>query len=329
MNKNNRSNEQSIVSVDMQQLKNHYYRLIEFCTEALLAHDEKIPERGIRITRQLIAGYPIEIVAEWHSLSKERVRQLFEKTIKQVRRDHVVMRKKLDEIQNENAQLKAENLLLREKLVHQSIPETSEEILALLQIETSKLALSKRTLNIFEKLNVENFGQIPKLDVHDLLATPNCGKKTITEIKQFLRNINLSLGMSFSQIVKELNKQDIYQVKQLIVSSEPKFTIELKGPIAIPDIDIPLPNNQGKKSPETMMELNLSNGFPRKHGLKWTEQEMDQIQEDYAIGLTIEEIALNAERTKISIIAKLTQLLGKDWITSDTYRDENGNVHLK
>lgn len=106
-----KSNKELVV-VNIKQLKEHYSRLIRLCTEALLSYGNELPEKELLITRQLIAGYPIQLMAEWHGISTERVRQLYERTIHHIKNNHTGLHKELVQLHNENAVLKEENLLL-------------------------------------------------------------------------------------------------------------------------------------------------------------------------------------------------------------------------
>lgn len=291
-----------------------------------------LTDRDLLITRQLIAGYPIELVAEWQGVSSERVRQLFERATYRIKKRHVGLHEEIDNLRKDNARLKEENLLLKDKLYEKNvtdIPNIKKEIGAILHLEAKKLKLSTRTQNVLESLSVDIFGQIPTLDVHELLATPNCGKKTITEIQQLLKKVNLNLGMSAIKVVDILEKQDLVWVREAIQSSEKESKKNFKECIEIPDINIPIVGKITKRTPTDIMEANLKNGLPKKHGLKWSSSDVEHIKYEYARGCTVRDIAISAQRTRGSIIAKLTQVLGSDWITADTYRDDDGHVHLK
>lgn len=318
--------------VNIRQLKEHYYRLFKFCTEALLSYEHEIPEREILITRQLIAGYPIQLVAEWQSTSTERVRQLYERAISHIKRSHMGLRKELEHLQNENVLLKEENLLLKNELAAKFVSgfsKISDKLSVILQTEIKDVALSRRTRNVLTILGVEVFRQIPTLNVHDLWLTPNCGKKTINEIKKFLKDINLSLEMTDSEVLEVLSHQKLEIVRERVLSSHERANKEIKGSIEIPEVVIPLHESSSseRKQPEDADHADAV--MPKNHGRRWSKADIERIQEDYAIGCTIEQIAKSVQRTNGAVIAKFNELFGTNWTTSDTYRDEKGFVRMK
>lgn len=328
----NIKSKKGLAVVDMKQLKEHYSRLIRFCTEALLSYEHEIPEREILITRQLIAGYPIQLVAEWHGTSTERVRQLYERAICHIKRSHTGQRKELEHLQNENVLLKEENLLLKNELAAKYVSgfsKISDELSVILQTEIKDVALSRRTRNVLTILGVEVFRQIPTLNVHDLWLTPNCGKKTINEIKRFLKDINLSLEMTDSEVLEVLSQQKLEIVREKVLWSHERANKEIKGSIEIPEVVIPLHESSSseRKQPEDAEHVDVV--MPKNHGRRWSKADIEQIQEGYAIGCTIEQIAKSVQRTNGAVIAKFNELFGTNWITSDTYRDEKGFVRMK
>ena len=330
INADMKSNKELVV-VNIKKLKEHYSRLIRLCTEALLSYGNELPEKELLITRQLIAGYPIQLVAEWHSISTERVRQLYERTIHHIKHNHTGLHKELVQLHNENAVLKEENLLLKNELASKLVTGYSnitDELCALLQTEISQIAISKRTCHILTKLGVEIFRQIPTLNIHDLWETPNCGKKTVSEIRRLLKGVNLSFDMTDTEVLEVLSRQDLETVREKILCSHEKACKKIPESIDIPEVVIPLYENSSIKAVLEDSE-NFEKVMPKNHGRRWSKADLRRIQEEYEIGRTVEQIAMSVQRTNGSVIAKFNQLLGTDWMTSDTYRDEKGVVRMK
>ena len=80
--------------------------------------------------------------------------------------------------------------------------EFDEEVLHMRQLLKSKLVdmdLSVRALNCLKSAEVETLGELVKFNRNDLLKFRNFGKKSLTELDEFLDNLNLSIGMDISK----------------------------------------------------------------------------------------------------------------------------------
>lgn len=72
----------------------------------------------------------------------------------------------------------------------------NEELLAKLNIPVQDLELSVRANNCLESMNVNNVGDLIKMQEADLLKIRSFGKTCLREIKRKLADMGLSLGMS-------------------------------------------------------------------------------------------------------------------------------------
>jgi DNA-directed RNA polymerase subunit alpha len=80
--------------------------------------------------------------------------------------------------------------------------EFDEEVLHMRQLLKSKLVdmdLSVRALNCLKSAEVETLGELVVFNKTDLLKFRNFGKKSLTELDEFLASLNLSFGMDISK----------------------------------------------------------------------------------------------------------------------------------
>lgn len=80
--------------------------------------------------------------------------------------------------------------------------EFDEEVLHMRQLLKSKLVdmdLSVRALNCLKSAEVETLGELVVFNKNDLLRFRNFGKKSLTELDEFLSSLNLSFGMDISK----------------------------------------------------------------------------------------------------------------------------------
>ena len=80
--------------------------------------------------------------------------------------------------------------------------EFDEEVLHMRQLLKSKLVdmdLSVRALNCLKSAEVETLGELVVFNKNDLLKFRNFGKKSLTELDEFLASLNLSFGMDISK----------------------------------------------------------------------------------------------------------------------------------
>ncbi len=80
--------------------------------------------------------------------------------------------------------------------------EFDEEVLHMRQLLKTKLVdldLSVRALNCLKAAEVESLGELVKYNKNDLLKFRNFGKKSLTELEDLLKSMNLNFGMDTSK----------------------------------------------------------------------------------------------------------------------------------
>ena len=74
-----------------------------------------------------------------------------------------------------------------------------DEILRKLSLRINEIELSVRSTNCLENANIETIGELVIMPESEMLCFRNFGKKSLTEIKQKLDELGLSLGMDLSK----------------------------------------------------------------------------------------------------------------------------------
>ena len=80
--------------------------------------------------------------------------------------------------------------------------EFDEEVLHMCQLLKTKLVdmnLSVRTLNCLKAADVETLGDLVQFNKTDLLKFRNFGKKSLSELDDFLERLNISFGTDISK----------------------------------------------------------------------------------------------------------------------------------
>jgi DNA-directed RNA polymerase subunit alpha len=90
-----------------------------------------------------------------------------------------------------------------------------ERIKKLLETPVEELELSVRSSNCLKNANIRTIGDLTKKTEEDLVKTRNFGKKSLQEIKERLKEWNLSLGMDDYSALKSLKKKDIDIEKEI------------------------------------------------------------------------------------------------------------------
>ena len=81
--------------------------------------------------------------------------------------------------------------------------------------KVDELELSVRAFNCLKNANIIYIGDLVKMNEDTMLATPNFGRKSLSEIKEILSNIGLSLEMNIEgwppKNIEELSKKYLYE----------------------------------------------------------------------------------------------------------------------
>ncbi len=91
-----------------------------------------------------------------------------------------------------------------------SVNRDREEILQKLALRINEIELSVRSTNCLENASIETIGELVVMPEIEMLRFRNFGKKSLTEIKQKLDDLGLSLGMDLGKY--GINRDNIKQV---------------------------------------------------------------------------------------------------------------------
>ena len=188
-----------------------------FCANVISNFQEVLNDRETFICEQLIKGKSMKSISYELGLTNERVRQIYEKCIRIIHKAFQESVEEKEAIRNENRVLKHRNKLLEKELLDSDRLKNVDDIFKLeeslcmaarklLRSPLVNLDLPVRAFNVLRIMNVMFFSEIPQLTVEDLLRVHHCGKKTVCDLKTYLSQYNLSLGMTYGEIVSRLAK---------------------------------------------------------------------------------------------------------------------------
>jgi len=88
----------------------------------------------------------------------------------------------------------------------EGVDEEEERIKAILDTPVEELELSVRSSNCLKNANIRTVGDLTRKTEDEIAKTRNFGKKSLTEIKEKLKEWNLSLGMTDYSVLKTSRK---------------------------------------------------------------------------------------------------------------------------
>ena len=200
-----------------------------FCLSALSCIEDLLDKRSYAILEATQKGKSRKDIADEHSLTQERIRQIVVKATKQAKELLVEQRKSLEETKAENARLKVQldllkedavrlkALLPKEVLLRQKNGEGNldEDMITLLETPIKDIRLSVRASNILTYMGVKKFSDIPQIEsAVKLLKMRNSGQKTVNEISRLLDDFKLTFGMSFADLIDSLTTNDCGTAKR-------------------------------------------------------------------------------------------------------------------
>ena len=196
----------------------YYLRDIFDCI-LLVAGDELLREREKDVLCQLMSGMTLEEVAEHYYLTRSRILQIVNKAI-----NKISTMKSWPKVHDEYKRICDENNRIRVLLENQQHRIKDLETQLGLQKETdggesgvpgySKMELAEvlgrrlvddnltvRSLNCLKAADIETVGQLVRFRKTDLLKFRNFGKKSLTELDDYLDSLHLSFGMDVDRLV--------------------------------------------------------------------------------------------------------------------------------
>lgn len=93
-----------------------------------------------------------------------------------------------------------------------------DEILSKLALKINEIELSVRSTNCLANANIDTIGELVVMPESEMLKFRNFGKKSLTEIKQKLDELGLSLGMDLSKY--KIDQDNIRQVIEAYLSEK-------------------------------------------------------------------------------------------------------------
>lgn len=211
-------------TLDHDAIARHYRYLIEFCMLALVDYDEDLTDREHELMRMLLKGYSQNEVAKHYQITPERVRQIFWRVVQKVKNDHERFSCELRNLRDENKILRHKLMTLQEDKQNTSAAqiEASLDIAAIMTTSVEELNLPIRVINCLKAEGINIFAEIPQIRKGDIWRFPNCGSKSVADLTSFLKNLYLTFGMSYNQIVEQLEELNLQYVKECMFSGDHK-----------------------------------------------------------------------------------------------------------
>lgn len=166
--------------------------------------------------------------AEKYDLTEERVRQLYIGSIQRISKSFQKTMQELLDLRADNSDLRRKIFLLENEIKKTKTLEKVNSLAyeekqlcnsayVLLDTPIKDLQFSKRALNVLMANKVSVFREIPQLSLETLVHSPQCGRKTVTEIKQLLSKFSLDFDMKYKDVVFRLMKYKDEDIKSAFV----------------------------------------------------------------------------------------------------------------
>ena len=202
--------------------------ILHFCYCMLTNFQDALSDRDKTICEMHLFGDGRQKASEKYGLTEERIRQLFNRSIQRISKSFQKTMNELLDLRAENSELRRRIFLLENEIKKSNILgkvhslEFEEKQLChiafvLLDTPIKNLQFSKRALNVLMANNVAVFREIPLLSLETIVHSPQCGRKTITELRQFLSKFSLDFGMSLEDVIFRLMKYKDEDIKSAFV----------------------------------------------------------------------------------------------------------------
>lgn len=331
--------------------------LMQFCYGILSEYKDALDDREKRICNMLLVENRRRRASEEYRITEERVRQIYVTSIKKISHAHNSAMQELKALRQENEALKRRIYLLEMEMknkysldnVHslqeleESLCDNAKRLLALPNVE---LQFSNRTTNILRAAKVEYFRDIPQLTLEEVQRFRNCGRKTITELRDFMARYSLDFGMTYEDIVfcmskfvdgdfdsslfayhnmrsrinREATYEEIVQVEELEADEGAKE-------IAKPDeneVEHVFLNSNGQVEGTSTLPICSEN----RNGKPWSSEEENLISDYYNNGHSFYAIAKAVGRTEVAIMSRLGMLGLIDYSYGQEYKPKEDSALL-
>jgi DNA-directed RNA polymerase subunit alpha len=98
--------------------------------------------------------------------------------------------------------------------IEEDVEEGNEQIRKILDTHVEQLELSVRSSNCLKNANIKTIGELIRKTEDDIARTRNFGKKSLQEIKEKLKEWNLSLGITDFNVLKNVRMESKEEVKE-------------------------------------------------------------------------------------------------------------------
>jgi DNA-directed RNA polymerase subunit alpha len=106
--------------------------------------------------------------------------------------------------------------------IEDSLDEDDERIRQILNTPVEELELSVRSSNCLKNANIKTIGELTRKTEDDITKTRNFGKKSLQEIKEKLKEWNLSLGITDLSVLKNAVKITTPEPDKISPEKEPE-----------------------------------------------------------------------------------------------------------
>lgn len=162
-----------------------------------------LKDRESGILTEIVKGVKLEDIGNAFGLTRERVMQIATKAANKLAsiEDLKQIRDENKTLKEENNRLSKDNNLLKKYITDQRITidayENSDKLHStIFEKRLIDLNLTVRTQNGLKSLNCDTLGDVVKLDISMLMKARNFGKKSLTEIDEFIKRLGLHWGMN-------------------------------------------------------------------------------------------------------------------------------------
>ena len=328
--------------------------LMQFCYGILSEYNGALDDRERNVCNTLLVENRRRKASEEYHITEERVRQIFVKSIKKISQAHHAAMQELENLKKDNEELKRRNYLLEKELKNAS---NLDKVLSIQELEDSlcfnakrllarpnaELPFSNRTTNILRTAKVEYFKDIPQLTLEEVQKFRNCGRKTITEFREFLSKYSLDFGMTYEGIVscmskfvdddfdpsifayhnirnlvnKEATNKDFIQGGEIEKDEDAEKIVETNEN----EVEHVFLNSKGKTEGTSTLPICSEN----RCGMPWSSEEEEQISKYYNQGHSFYAIAKAIGRTEVAVMSRLGMMGLINYSYGQEYKPQEGD----
>lgn len=173
-------------------------KIRSFASSILRLYQSQLEQRDYEMIALFLQGNSTNIVSKYHSISRERTRQRWERCLRMiasVKRQDAILEDKIAQQQQEIRRLKA--LLAKP----QNTP--SEQLVDpdVLNIPVKDIRFTTRTQNCLKQAHIATIYDLVRTkDRYQLMKVRGMGRKSLCELLDFLSANELNVGMTIAQI---------------------------------------------------------------------------------------------------------------------------------